>query len=164
MEGYTYLFLQTLPIVSAVAVIFCLMGIYFGASKYRLQLKEAQGAREQLLREMDETKKELQKIKKANTGKAKEIAATTAPGEAADLGEIFESPPESTDDLKKVRGIASVMEQKLNAAGIYTYAQIAGWSDEAATEFGVRLGIIGNVDRYNWREQCARLQREKYGR
>ena len=164
MAGYTYLFLQTLPIIAVVAAIFCLMGIYFGASKYRLQLKQAQGAREQLLKEFDATKKELQKMKTSSSEKAKAVAATTAPGEGADLGEIYPVPPEDPDDLKKVRGIAHVMERKLNKAGIYKYAQIAAWSDEAAIEFGARLGIIGNVDRYNWREQCARLKREKYGR
>ena len=78
------------------------------------------------------------------------------------LGEIYPARPDQVDDLKKVRGIARVMEQKLNAAGIYTFAQIARWSDAAAAEFGRRLAIIGNVDRYNWREQCAKLHREKY--
>ncbi len=46
MDGYTYLFLQTAPIIAAVALIFCLMGMYFGASKYRTQLKEVGAARD----------------------------------------------------------------------------------------------------------------------
>ena len=87
---------------------------------------------------------------------------SAAAGEPVELGEIFDSRPEQVDDLKKVRGIAKVMEGKLNAAGIYTFAQVARWSDGAAEEFGKRLGIIGNIDRYNWREQCAKLHKEKY--
>ena len=196
MDGITYLILQTAPIVAAVAVVFCLMGIFFGASKYRTQLRENEAAREALVSEVSELRKGQNKIsaelkdardelRQLRAGKsAKKQSGTSgrrgapplAPAQAAqaarevagapagpvDLGEVFESRPEQVDDLKKVRGIARVMEQKLNAAGIYTFAQIARWSDEAAAEFGVRLAIIGNIDRYNWREQCAKLHKDKY--
>ena len=191
MDGYTYLILQTLPIVSAVALIFCMMGIFFGASKYRTQLKENEGAREKLVGEMSDLRKGQDKIaaelkearlelRQAKGGKARaqsqdvgqRKAAPLAPAQSAsgitpaagpvELGQVYEERPEVVDDLKRVRGIAKVMENKLNAAGIYTFAQIARWSDAAATEFGVRLSIIGNVDRYNWRNQCAELHREKY--
>ena len=198
MDGYAYLILQTLPIVAAVALIFCLMGVFFGASKYRTQLRANEGAREALVSEVSELRKgqetiasELKdarnELRKMKGGKAQEqsqdlgqrtaaplapaqaAAATTAtvgagePGAAVDLGAVYDSRPEVVDDLKRVRGIAKVMEQKLNAAGIYTFAQIARWSDEAAAEFGVRMAIQGNVDRYNWRSQCAKLHQEKYG-
>jgi predicted flap endonuclease-1-like 5' DNA nuclease len=194
MDGYIYLFLQTLPIVSVVALIFCLMGLFFGASKYRTQLKENEVARSQLAGEVAELRVgqeaitgELEtardELRQMRSGKAKAqsqdvgqrqaeplapaqnasgLAAATKVKEPIDLGEIFEGRPEVVDDLKKVRGIAKVMETKLNAAGIYTYAQVARWSDEAAAEFGVRLAIIGNVHRYNWRQQCAKLHQEKY--
>ncbi len=192
MEGYTYLFLQTLPIVSAVALIFGLMGLFFGAFKYRAQLKENEVARAQLAGELSELRKGQQAVSKEletarhelrqmRSGKAKAQsqdvgkrgAAPLAPAQAAgemkeessgpvDLGEIFEGRPDQVDDLKKVRGIAKVMEKKLNAAGIYTFAQIARWSDGAAKEFGVRLAVQGNVERLNWREQCATLHKEKY--
>ena len=191
MEGYTYLFFQTLPIVSAVALIFCLMGLFFGASKYRSQLKENEAAREKLSAELSELRKgqkavakeldaarnELRQLR-SDKAKVRPVDAGTVDAEPlgpalaaaelkkssgpVDLGEIFESRPEQVDDLKKVRGIAKVMERKLNAEGIYTFAQIARWSDEAAEEFGARLAIVGNISRYQWREQCARLHQEKY--
>ena len=193
MSGYTYLLLQTLPIVSAVALIFCLMGLFFGASKYRGQLKEAEVAREALASELSTLRKGQQKItselerarnelRQMKGGKAVEQSknlgksensplepATRAAqlgggsaGAPVDLGKVYDSRPEQVDDLKKVRGIAKVMEGKLNEAGIFTYGQIARWSDEAAAEFGQRLAIIGNIDRYSWREQCAKLHEEKY--
>ncbi|MGI9242854.1 MAG: hypothetical protein ACR2RV_18800, partial [Verrucomicrobiales bacterium] len=62
MSGYTYLLLQTLPIVSAVALIFCLMGLFFGASKYRSQLKEAEVAHEALTGELSALRKGQNKI------------------------------------------------------------------------------------------------------
>ena len=193
MDGFTYLFLQTAPIVAGVALIFCLMGMFFGASKSRGQLKEAEVAREQMAgelkklrkgqdkvsRELDAARSELRQVRSGKAkAKSKDIVAREAaplaaaqkaadlkpsdPGRLVDLGTIYDSRPDQVDDLKRVRGIAKVMEQKLNAAGIYTFAQIANWSDEAAAEFGVRLAIIGNVSRYNWRQQCAKLHKEKY--
>ncbi len=62
MSGYTYLLLQTLPIVSAVALIFCLMGLFFGASKYRSQLNEAEVARKALSGELSVLRKGQEKI------------------------------------------------------------------------------------------------------
>ncbi|MFT4550936.1 MAG: putative flap endonuclease-1-like 5' DNA nuclease [Verrucomicrobiales bacterium] len=187
MDGYTYLFLQTAPIIAAVALIFCLMGMFFGAAKYRTKLKDAEGARKEMVGELSKLRKGQDKIsrelevarnelRQVKRGKAKaqskdvgrrgaaplEAATSAAHSASTDLGKLYESPPGQVDDLKKVRGIARVMEEKLNAAGIYTYGQIARWSDAAATEFGVRLAIIGNVSRYNWREQCAKLHKEKY--
>lgn len=191
MTGYTYLFLQTLPILAAVALLFGLMGLFLGSTKYRAQLRETEQARETLAAEVSDLRKGQNQIaselkdarndlRQMKAGKAKaqsndvgqREAAPLSPAQNAsdlsspsgpvDLGEVFESRPELVDDLKKVRGIAKVMETKLNDAGIYTFAQIARWSDEAAVEFGVRLSIIGNVDRYNWREQCAKLHKEKY--
>ena len=187
MDGYTCLFLQTAPIIAAVALIFCLMGMFFGAAKYRTKLKDAEGARKEMVGELSKLRKGQDKIsrelevarnelRQVKRGKAKaqskdvgrrgaaplEAATSAAHSASTDLGKLYESPPGQVDDLKKVRGIARVMEEKLNAAGIYTYSQIARWSDAAATEFGVRLAIIGNVSRYNWREQCAKLHKEKY--
>ena len=197
MDGYTYLILQTLPIVSAVAFAFCLMGLYFGSTKYRRQLAEAEATKATLTGELSELRKgknqlakELKEVRdelrQSKSGSAKPKAQTqevvqrqAAPLAPAiskstlekesqttaaelDLGQIYSEAPDTVDDLKKVRGIAKVMEGKLNEAGIYTYAQIARWSDGAAAEFGRRMGIAGNVERLNWRSQCASLHKDKY--
>ena len=103
MDGYTYLFLQTLPIVSAVAVIFCLMGIFFGASKYRLQLKEAEVARKQLAGEVSKLRKgkhkasdELDAVRKElrnlRGGKAKSQVVEVGPRDAAPLAAASKAP------------------------------------------------------------------------
>jgi len=197
MDGYTYLILQTLPIISAVALLFCLMGLYFGSSKYRQQLAEAEEAKNSLTGELSTLRKGKAKLDKelkdarnelrqARSGKAKsqprsagkrkapplqpaksksdlvEKEAATSQGGTADLGTLYSERPETVDDLKRVRGIGKVMEVKLNESGIYTFAQVARWTDGAAVEFGSKLAIAGNVERYNWREQCAKLHKEKY--
>ena len=40
------------------------------------------------------------------------------------LGMVYTKPPKRKDDLKKISGIAHLLENKLNAFGIYTYQQI----------------------------------------
>ena len=140
-------------------------------------MSELRKGQETIARELKDARNELRQVKGSKAqaqsqGIGQRKAEPLAPAQAAsevgaevgpaDLGLVYESRPEVVDDLKKVRGIAKVMENKLNAAGIFTFAQIARWSDEAAAEFGVRLAIIGSIDRYNWRDQCAKLHQEKY--
>jgi predicted flap endonuclease-1-like 5' DNA nuclease len=46
------------------------------------------------------------------------------------LGLIYKSRPADSDDLTAMKGIAKVLEQRLHEFGIYTYKQIAVWTDE----------------------------------
>lgn len=201
MDGFTYLILEILPIITVVAVLFCALGWWFAASRYRRRGAHPDKDHEQLraevssLREQNDhaqrdllaARDELRRLKSGKAAAQSERIggrdpaplgeATSAKAGAAesgrprlggaaageiDLGEVFAAPPDQVDDLKRVRGIARVMESKLHAAGVFTYAQIARWSDAAAEEFGRRLGAPGSISRYNWRKQCAELHREKY--
>jgi small subunit ribosomal protein S2 len=61
----------------------------------------------------------------------------------------------SPDDLTTIRGIGSNMQQRLNEAGIYTYAQLA-----ASTPDEVRqgLGTVGQLAKVEeWIEQAREL-------
>ncbi len=82
-----------------------------------------------------------------------------------ELGLVFsDTPPEEEqDDLQQIKGVASVLEGKLHAFGIYTYKQIANWDDKTAEAFAERLSFKDRIHRDQWREQCAELHREKYG-
>jgi predicted flap endonuclease-1-like 5' DNA nuclease len=54
------------------------------------------------------------------------------------------------DDLKRIRGISIVLETKLNAMGVRTYADIAHWSPGDAARFAQALDIPGRIERENW--------------
>ncbi len=75
------------------------------------------------------------------------------------------SPPVvERDDLKRVNGIGPVLEEKLNAAGIDRYRQIAvlNESDIDRLESEI-LHLSGRIRRDDWVGQAKALHREKYG-
>jgi large subunit ribosomal protein L21 len=63
----------------------------------------------------------------------------------------------ATDDLKQLSGVGPVLEKKLIAAGITTFAQIASWSDKEVAEFDEKLDFKGRIEREGWVEQAKKL-------
>lgn len=72
-------------------------------------------------------------------------------------GTIFTSPPESRDDLKRISGIAHVLEKRLNEFGIYTYKQIMEWDRRAIEEFSSLLTFKDRIERDDWKGQARTL-------
>ena len=62
--------------------------------------------------------------------------------------------PASTDDLTKVEGIGPAIAGHLNAAGITTYAQLAGTSPEKIKEILDAVGGYGAHDPSTWPDQA----------
>lgn len=73
-----------------------------------------------------------------------------AEGEAGPAGE-----PATTDDLTKISGIGQATATKLNALGIVTFAQIAGWTAEDVAKFEAELKMNKAITRDKWVEQAA---------
>lgn len=61
------------------------------------------------------------------------------------------------DDLKRIRGIGRQNEARLNAVGITTFEQIAGWSKKDQAEMGERLAFPGRIEREDWVKQAMVL-------
>lgn len=79
------------------------------------------------------------------------------------LGMIYTEAPDDPDDLKLIYGIATVLEQKLNDFGVYTYRQIMDWDEPTIEEFSNRLSFKDRIQRDQWIVQASRLHEEKYG-
>jgi len=79
------------------------------------------------------------------------------------LGLVYSEPPEHEDDLTAIKGVAKVLNGKLNNFGVYTYRQIAGWTDPIIAEFSTRLSFKDRVKRDDWIGQAKALHREQYG-
>ena len=77
-------------------------------------------------------------------------------------GLVYTKPPRERDDLKKIAGIALVLEQKLNDFGIYTYKQIMEWDNTAIKEFSKLLSFRGRIEREHWLTQAEKLHVQKY--
>ncbi len=99
--------------------------------------------------------------KKAAPKKAapKAEAKEEAPGAAAEeeAAPLFTAPEGAQDDLKKISGVGPVLEKKLNALGITTYAQIVAFSAEDIARVDEVLNFKGRIERDNWVEQAKEL-------
>lgn len=102
---------------------------------------------------------------------AEEKAAPVAETPAAPLmPEDFHKPaaidkPAAPDDLKMISGIGPKLEQVLNARGIWTFAQIAAWTDREIAWVDDTLALRGRIGRDDWLGQAAALAsggREEY--
>lgn len=64
------------------------------------------------------------------------------------------------DDLKRIKGVGPKIEKALNAAGIWHFDQIAGWSvAELAWVDDAVPGVRGRASRDDWVGQAGRLSR-----
>ena len=76
------------------------------------------------------------------------------PASTGDRGRVYETAPDTVDDLKKISGVGPALEEKLNGFGIYTFAQIAEWSQENIDTFDDLLSFKGRIERDNWIDQA----------
>ncbi|MDF1823845.1 MAG: hypothetical protein P1U68_04335 [Verrucomicrobiales bacterium] len=78
-------------------------------------------------------------------------------------GIVYLSAPEEVDDLKKIKGVAKVLEGKLHSIGVYRFKQVAVWTDEACKEFSKLLTFKNRIYTDNWIAQAKGFHEEKYG-
>ena len=45
----------------------------------------------------------------------------------------FTTRPDQTDDLKRIKGVGTILENTLNELGVYQFKQIAGWDSDNAS-------------------------------
>lgn len=69
----------------------------------------------------------------------------------------FASAPSDTDDLKRIKGVGSVIEETLNDLGIYQFKQIASWEANNVSWIENFLAFPGRIGRENWIEQAKTL-------
>ena len=65
--------------------------------------------------------------------------------------------PDVPDDLKEIAGIGPKLESVLNSLGIWTYAQIAGWTPYEVAWVDDYLQFKGRIERDEWIAQAAAL-------
>ncbi|WP_194086916.1 hypothetical protein [Pseudohoeflea suaedae] len=88
-------------------------------------------------------------------------AKASAPAKPAKPKTAKPKPLAGKDDLKKIKGVGKVIEGKLNAEGITTYAQIAAWTKTDAEAFSEKLDFQGRIGRENWIAQAKALEKAK---
>ncbi len=76
-------------------------------------------------------------------------------------GVVYMTAPENSDDLKRISGIAEVLEARLNDFGIYTFKQIMDWKPEAIAEFSRLLAFRDRIERDDWKGQARYFYEQK---
>jgi len=76
-------------------------------------------------------------------------------------GTVYTEAPETQDDLKRISGIAEVLEARLNDYGIYTFKQIMEWKPKAIEEFSRLLTFRDRIERDDWLSQARFFYNEK---
>jgi predicted flap endonuclease-1-like 5' DNA nuclease len=61
------------------------------------------------------------------------------------------------DDLQLIKGIGPQNERRLNALGIWHFAQIAAWTHDNARWVGGYLAFPGRIEREQWIAQARTL-------
>ncbi len=91
------------------------------------------------------------------------ITADTAAATASTLM-FMDAPNGEADDLKKILGIGSVLEEKLNGMGVYHYSQIAEFSATDIENINTHLNFPGRIERDEWIPQAQDLVKGGEGR
>lgn len=96
------------------------------------------------------------------SGNVKSRVAASKMKENADKGarpaSMLDGPKEGkADDLKKIRGVGPVLEDKLNALGIYHLDQVAIWDRDEIDWVDDMLSLKGRIERDEWVAQANQL-------
>jgi NADH-quinone oxidoreductase subunit E len=103
--------------------------------------------------------------KPKSTGTASEAAARSQPDDASEAGTkkpkmLKKARAAGADDLKLIKGIGKVLEDKLNGLGVFHFDQIAAWSDEEVNWVNDHLSFKGRIQREEWIPQARQLAEE----
>ncbi len=91
---------------------------------------------------------------KAAAANPKEVSPTRDSGA---LQPLFERPAGEPDDLKLISGVGPVLEGKLHALGITTYAQVAKFKKADIVKVDEVLNFKGRIERDEWIKQAKAL-------
>jgi len=96
---------------------------------------------------------------------AADVAGTaTATMERPDTDAPADAPAAAADadDLKRIKGVAGVLEARLHEMGIFTFKEITTWNDADMDRIDDSLGFEGRIQRDDWQGQARRFHNEKY--
>jgi len=104
-------------------------------------------------------KEEELKVKETEIdSKQAELDRIAAKAETIDFGVIGTASASEKDDLKIIKGIGPFIEKKLNALGIYQFAQIAKMTSKLEDEVNIAIEFFpGRVKRDEWVKQANEL-------
>ncbi len=99
----------------------------------------------------------VKKVTPAVKAPAADPKAVSPTRDSAAVQPLFERPAGEPDDLKLISGVGPVLEGKLHALGITTYAQIARFKKADIAKVDEVLNFKGRIERDEWVKQAKAL-------
>jgi len=93
----------------------------------------------------------------SKAGKVDGGAAVGKTAPADGVAPLFTAPEGANDDLKMIAGVGPVLEGKLNALGITTFAQVAAFKKADIARVEEVLTFHGRIERDDWIKQAKAL-------
>lgn len=93
----------------------------------------------------------------SETNEAVSSSAAEPAAASTEAPKFLDAPNGEPDDLKKILGIGGVLEEQLNAIGIFHYSQIAEFTDADVANINTHLSFPGRIERDEWIPQAKEL-------
>ncbi|MAH99177.1 MAG: hypothetical protein CMA12_07565, partial [Euryarchaeota archaeon] len=130
--------------------------------------KENQEAREmaeerfaEMEREIEERKQKLDELDKEAKKKERALLRVAEKSKEIDFGILGFATSKDRQDLQKISGIGPFIEEKLNALGIFTFAQISKMNSELEDKVNDAIEFFpGRIKRDEWSKQARKIMDE----
>ena len=97
----------------------------------------------------------------ATAAEAVGASSDAAPAAGQRPGNLLDAPRAgAADDLTRISGVGPKLEEKLHAAGIYHFDQIAAWGPDEVAYVDDLLAFKGRIERDDWIAQATRFAAE----
>jgi len=137
-------------------------GSRFGGMQGRLQNRDGEiGTLEQQLTAVTQERESQTEIIEQLRQRLNEVESADQERARRDgtPGWLRNSPDGPSDDLTAIRGLGPVMQERLNALGVFHFSQLAQMTDKNASWIAARIHIVpGRLIRDRWAEQAQMLQ------
>ena len=97
-----------------------------------------------------------------NAKKEEELARVKSRAKTIDFSTLGVASVDDRDDLQTIKGVGPFIEEKLNALGIYTFAQVGNMTPKIEEEVNKAIEFFpGRVKRDEWAKQARELHKNK---
>ncbi len=128
------------------------------------ELKKQKDINAKINIQLDDCQKTLKATENTKPETEEEIALKRIKEKAKDINfeRIGTASEKEKEDLKVISGIGPFIEKKLNALGIYTYKQIANFTEEDREKVNEAIEFFpGRIMRDDWIGQAKKLVKDK---
>ncbi|MEC7532718.1 MAG: hypothetical protein VX557_04565 [Candidatus Thermoplasmatota archaeon] len=116
-------------------------------------------------KELEERKSKLEELDAETRKKEKALLRVAEKSKDIDFGILGFATAEQKDQLQEIKGVGPFIEEKLNALGIYTFAQISRMNSDLEDRINEAIEFFpGRIKRDEWAKQArAMLEVEDTG-